>query len=108
MNVASFYRFVDIDESSSIRASLQAMCDGEGLLGTILVANEGVNGTLAGSRRSVETVLDWLAESLKLTEPIEARWTVATRAPFRRMRVRLKNEIVSTFPRMSRTSRSFR
>jgi UPF0176 protein len=65
------------------------------LLGTILLAEEGVNGTLAGSREAVEAVLAWLSDTLALEEPIEARWTEAAAAPFRRMRVRSKKEIVT-------------
>jgi UPF0176 protein len=65
------------------------------LLGTILVASEGVNGTLAGSGDAVQAVFTWLEDTLGLGNSIEARWTDAGEAPFRRMRVRLKNEIVT-------------
>lgn len=78
-----------------LAVSLQPLCDERGLLGTILVAREGVNGTLAGSGKAVETVFAWLEDALKLEVPIEGRWTDAADAPFRRMRVRLKKEIVT-------------
>ncbi|MFQ5982628.1 MAG: rhodanese-related sulfurtransferase [Woeseiaceae bacterium] len=95
MKVVSFYRFLDVDDPQALRDALQALCEEKGLLGTILVADEGVNGTLAGSGEAVQAVLAWLAETLLLADPIEARWTEATEAPFRRMRVRLKKEIVT-------------
>jgi UPF0176 protein len=95
MNVLSFYRFTDVDEPAELRTSLQSLCEKECLLGTILVAEEGVNGTLAGDARSIRAVLSWLESRLALAEPIEGRWTEAAEAPFRRMRVRLKKEIVA-------------
>lgn len=95
MNIVSFYRFLDVGEPKSIVESLQSLCDEQGLLGTILVASEGVNGTLAGSREALETVFAWLERTFALDAPIEARWTEAGEAPFRRMRARLKKEIVT-------------
>ena len=65
------------------------------MLGTILVAGEGFNGTIAGSEASIHTVFAWIADRLALVDPIEARWTEAAEAPFRRMRVRRKKEIVT-------------
>ena len=95
MKVVSFYRFLDLEDAKGKGETLQALCDQHGLLGTILVADEGVNGTIAGSCESIESVLAWLENTLPLSEPIEARWTDAGEAPFRRMRVRLKKEIVT-------------
>ncbi len=95
MKVVSFYRFLDLEDLKELRSSLQSLCDEKGLLGTILLAEEGVNGTLAGSREAVAAVLAWLSDTLALEEPIEARWTEAAEAPFRRMRVRSKKEIVT-------------
>jgi UPF0176 protein len=95
VNVAAFYRFTDVAYPGELRTELQALCDESQLLGTILVASEGVNGTLAGSRKAIETVLAWLADKLALDVAIDARWTESAEAPFRRMRVREKNEIVT-------------
>ena len=95
MKVASFYRFLDMRDAAAFRDELQLLCDEEGLLGTILVAGEGFNGTIAGSERSIRNVIDWVERRLDLASPIEARWTDVTEAPFRRMRVRAKKEIVT-------------
>ncbi len=95
MKVVSFYRFLDIEEPKRLRDELQSLCDAEGLLGTILVATEGFNGTLAGTEASVLSVFDWLRERAGIGEQLDARWTEADEAPFRRMRVRLKKEIVT-------------
>jgi UPF0176 protein len=95
VNVASFYRFTDVSDPDKLRGRLQVLCESNDLLGTVLVANEGVNGTVAGSEKAVQSVLDWLQDSLSLAEPIEGRWAEADEAPFRRMRVKVKREIVT-------------
>ncbi len=94
MHVVSFYRFLDLEGPNTLRSALQSRCEENNLLGTILIAEEGVNGTLAGSQEAVDAVLAWLNKTLDLQSPIDARWTEAEEAPFRRMRVRLKKEIV--------------
>jgi len=95
MNVVSFYRFMDIECPETVCADLQALCGRQQLLGTVLVAREGFNGTLAGEAAAVQNVFDWLGRHLSVDEPLQARWTEASTAPFRRMRVRVKNEIVT-------------
>jgi UPF0176 protein len=95
MNVVSFYRFVDIGDPAALCSELQPFCRQRGLLGTILVAGEGVNGTLVGQGAAVQAVLDRLQALLGLDVPIEARWTDAVTAPLRRLKVRHKTEIVA-------------
>lgn len=95
MKVVSFYRFLDLERPQQFRDELQAVCKEQRLLGTILVASEGFNGTVAGSEDSVRTVFSWIEKFVSLPESIEGRWTEAEEAPFRRMRVRLKKEIVT-------------
>ena len=94
-DVASFYRFTDLDDPADLRDLLQAQCEQHELLGIVLLAGEGVNGTLAGRGDAIQAVLDWLGERLSLDQPLDARWSVANEAPFRRMRVRTKKEIVT-------------
>jgi len=94
MKVAAFYRFLDLDDSAALRDALQAECERQGLLGTILVAGEGINGTVAGDADAIRRVFAWIERRLDLESPIEARWSDAAEAPFRRMRVRPKKEIV--------------
>lgn len=95
MNVVSFYRFTAIDDPVNICDELLRHCANYGLAGTILVANEGVNGTLAGEKDALETILGWLETELALSEPIDGRWTEADEPPFQRMRVKVKHEIVA-------------
>jgi UPF0176 protein len=95
MNVASFYRFLDLADPDAFRAALLERCRAAGLLGTVLVAREGVNGTLAGSEAELRNVLRWIGDRLGLNGPVEARWTSSEEAPFRKLRVRRKPEIVT-------------
>ena len=60
MKVVSFYRFLDISDLQEFRSELQTLCVEQNLLGTILVANEGFNGRIAGSDQSVRQVFSWL------------------------------------------------
>ena len=66
MNVVSFYRFTEVDDPAAVRGSLQALCKRHGLLGTILVAEEGVNGTLAGEGDVIRAVLHRIEKRLSL------------------------------------------
>ncbi len=95
MKVVSFYRFTNVNNPAQLRANLHALCEAHNLLGTILVAGEGVNGTLAGNDAALQTIFRWLQNELVLADPIEGRWTEAEEAPFQRMRVVLKKEIVA-------------
>lgn len=95
MKVVSLYRFLDLKDPESFRDQLKTLCDEQGLLGTMLVATEGFNGTLAGSEAAVRTVMNWIRGQLDIAEELDARWTEAGAAPFRKMRVKVKNEIVT-------------
>ena len=95
MKVVSFYRFLDLDAGQEFSSALQSVCDEHRLLGTILVAAEGFNGSITGSEESIRSVFAWIESHLSLSEPIEGRWNDVSDAPFRRMRVRLKKEIVT-------------
>lgn len=95
MRVASFYRFLDLGDVETFRQELQALCEQQKVLGTILVAAEGFNGTIAGAEDAILAVFGWIEQRLSLDEPVEARWTDSGEAPFRRMRVRAKKEIVT-------------
>ena len=92
--VASFYRFAELRDPGTRRASLLRVCEEASLKGTILLASEGVNGSIAGSKRAICTVLEHLRRWPGF-ETLEPRWSTAAQVPFRRLKVRLKNEIVS-------------
>jgi UPF0176 protein len=95
MKVVSLYRFLDLKDPDAFRDQLKALCEEQGLLGTVLVAEEGFNGTLAGSEKSIRVVMNWIREHFGIAEELDARWTDASVAPFRKMRVKVKSEIVA-------------
>jgi UPF0176 protein len=95
MKVVSFYHFFDLPDPHAFRDELQSLCEKLGLLGTILVATEGFNGTVAGEADDVEQLFDWLRQRSGVSQDLDARWTEAAAAPFRRMRVKVKKEIVT-------------
>lgn len=95
MNVVSFYRFADVAHPEKLAADLQRLCESLALLGTVLVAGEGINGTLAGDASSIRRVLLFAGEALGQDAPLDGRWTHAAGAPFRRLRIRIKPEIVA-------------
>ncbi len=95
MKVAAFYRFLDLESPEAFRDTLAERCDKEGLLGTVLVAKEGFNGTLAGDELAILRVFEWVEQALNLATPLEPRWSDSAEAPFRRMRVKVKKEIVT-------------
>lgn len=92
--VAAFYRFARLHDFQALQAPLQQLCLDQDLLGTILLAAEGVNGTIAGRRQGVEQVLEWLRADPRLAD-LDAKISWAGEQPFHRMKVRLKKEIVS-------------
>jgi UPF0176 protein len=92
--VAAFYRFADLPDYEALRGPLQQRCEDLGLLGTILLAREGINGTVAGPERGVRRLIERLREDPRLAA-LEAKYSWASEAPFYRMKVRLKREIVS-------------
>lgn len=92
--VAAFYHFADLEDYESLRAPLLQSCEDLGLLGTILLAAEGINGTVAGPERGVQRLLERLRADPRLAG-LKAKFSRAQEPPFYRMKVRLKKEIVS-------------
>ncbi|MEO1246625.1 MAG: rhodanese-related sulfurtransferase [Pseudomonadota bacterium] len=95
MKVAAFYRFLDLRDPQGFRDELDARCRPLDLLGTVLIANEGINGTLAGEETALRALLDYIEQRLELDHALDVRWTDSGTAPFRRLRVKLKKEIVT-------------
>lgn len=91
---AAFYHFATLPDFAQMRASLKALCDERNVTGTILLAAEGVNGTIAGQPEDVRAVLDFLRADPRLAA-LEHKESPATHDTFHRMKVRLKREIVT-------------
>ena len=92
--VAALYKFVRMEELAEKQAALQQLCDAEHVRGTLLLAPEGVNGTIAGPDDGVAAVLGHLRGFPGL-EALAPKFSRAAEQPFYRMKVRLKREIVT-------------
>ena len=94
--VAALYQFVELPDYRTIRAPLLDICMSHGLRGTLLVAEEGINGTIAGTREGIDAVKRWL-EADRRFDRLEYKESLmdAEGVPFYRMKVKLKKEIVT-------------
>ena len=92
--VAALYKFVSLPDYHEIREPLLEVCIQAGVKGTLLLANEGVNGTIAGSRQGIDTVLNYLRADSRLAN-LSHKESFDTSQPFYRMKVKLKKEIVT-------------
>lgn len=92
--IASFYKFVHLPDYRALKAPLREQCRNGGLRGTILLAEEGINGAIAGRRDAVEHVMDILRRDPRLAD-LEIKTSFHHEIPFQRMKVRLKREIVA-------------
>ncbi|PSN11743.1 hypothetical protein C7293_23105 [filamentous cyanobacterium CCT1] len=92
--IATFYKFVPLSEPASLRVELLERCLGWGLRGTILLASEGLNATVAGDRQGIDQLLAWLHQHAEIG-PFTYQESTAEQAPFERMKVKLKREIVT-------------
>ncbi|PHJ66273.1 hypothetical protein VF14_32345 [Nostoc linckia z18] len=92
--VATLYKFVKLPDFAEKREPLLSYCQGQGIKGTILLAEEGINGTIAGSRQAIDSVLWFLRSDPRLAD-LEHKESYTETPPFERMKVRLKQEIVT-------------
>lgn len=92
--VAALYQFVRLDDCAALRAPLQERCDELGITGTLLLAQEGINGTIAGTRSGIDNILAYLRSDPRLAD-LPHKESTADHAPFYRMKVKLKKEIVT-------------
>ena len=91
---AALYKFVELPDHAALQAPLLAICDAHGIKGTLLLAAEGINGTIAGLPDDVHAVLAYLRNDPRLAT-LEHKESWASAMPFYRMKVRLKKEIVT-------------
>jgi UPF0176 protein len=92
--VAALYRFARFDDPAALKGPLLALCEAQAIRGTLLLAREGINGTIAGSAQGIARVLDHI-RALPGCADLDVKFSSAETMPFGRMKVRLKREIVS-------------
>ena len=92
--VAALYRFAPIADCAGLRADLARLCAAQKVKGTLLIAPEGINGTIAGSDSALAAVVDHI-RALPHCRETEVKYARAAAMPFHRMKVRIKREIVT-------------
>ena len=92
--VCALYKFVTLDDYPALRQPLQDLMESQHLRGTLLLAQEGINGTIAGSRADIDLLLGWLKADPRLAD-LDHKESYTDTPPFNRAKVKLKKEIVT-------------
>jgi UPF0176 protein len=96
--VAAFYQFAALPDFRQLREPLRAVCADLELKGSVLLAHEGINGTLAGSARVIDALVAELRDGALFAgrlDKLELKFSHASAMPFARLKIRLKKEIVT-------------
>jgi UPF0176 protein len=91
--VATFYHFADLADYVSMRPAITDFCNSHELKGVILLAREGINSTIAGSREGIDALLSYLRSDSRF-QGLEHKETYCDVMPYNKLRVRLKKELV--------------
>lgn len=92
--VAALYQFVTLEDYVALREPLRAFMCACDIKGTLLLAEEGINGTVSGSREAIDALLAWLKRDARF-EGLEHKESLCAEHPFYRTKVKLKKEIVT-------------
>ena len=92
--VCALYKFTALDDYRELREPLIRVMHDNQVRGTLLLASEGINGTVAASREAIDTLLAWLRNDPRLAD-IDCKESFTDGLPFKRTRVKLKKEIVT-------------
>ncbi len=98
LKVAALYQFVSLPDFRELREPLRALCEAHAIRGTILLAQEGINGTIAGTDDAIDALIEELRNGALFggrLDNLELKYSTAPAMPFQRMKVRLKKEIVT-------------
>lgn len=94
IRIAALYQFTRFDDLELLRAALARVCSARGVKGTLLLAREGINGTIAGTDEAIGEILAQI-RALPGCAGLDVKESRAATLPFHRMKVRLKREIVT-------------
>lgn len=92
--IAAFYRFVRVSAPKALQQEMLSLFRESDLLGTMLIAEEGINGTMAASEATIDRLLATLSERVGLDRS-EVKFSSSEEAPFRRLKFKVKNEIIT-------------
>ena len=94
----AFYHFVTLDKKNNIQEHVYNFCEANNIKGTILLADEGINGTISGKEKNIRDFLIFIKKEGLFNgvfSKLEHKESWASKNPFYRMKVRLKKEIVA-------------
>ncbi|MEI8026559.1 MAG: rhodanese-like domain-containing protein [Pseudomonadota bacterium] len=94
MEIISFYKFLTLSHLEDVKAELLEICQRNQISGSILIAPEGINGTISGRGEDISRVTDYFQNSA-IFSPMEFKKSLHETKPFRRMLVRIKKEIIT-------------
>ena len=92
--ICALYKFTRLDDFESIQLPLKTYLDSLSIRGTLLLAREGINGTISGSKGNLEKVLNYLQSDSRFMG-LEFKYSYSNKAPFKRLKIKLKKEIVT-------------
>lgn len=92
--VVTFYKFVTVEDCDQLQTHLKALCAEHDIYGTILIATEGINSTIAGTRAGIDAILGFLHTDSRFADLI-TKESYTDSIPFERMKVKVKSEIVT-------------
>jgi UPF0176 protein len=92
--VCALYKFITLDHYEALQQPLKSVMEEHHIKGTLLLAKEGINGTVAGTRSAIDTLLEWLRQDGHIGD-ITYKESYDTTTPFYRTKVKLKKEIVT-------------
>lgn len=93
--LAALYAFVRVDDPSELECSLRALLTKHVILGNLIVANEGINGTIAGKSEDIRITIAELEKDVRFAGSLEVKYSEAQCQPFYRLRLHIKPEIVT-------------
>jgi len=92
--VATLYKFIEIDDLLALQDQLYTICNKNNVMGTILIADEGLNGTISARPKDLEKALAGIQYDNRFSD-VDIKYSSTDKQPFHKMRVRLKKEIVT-------------
>jgi UPF0176 protein len=92
--VSAFYKFVQIENLAELKRQLLEQAQRLGVMGTFLLAPEGINATISGEAQSLRELLSWLRSDPRFQD-LETKESQASQHPFQRLKVKIKSEIVT-------------
>ena len=92
--ITAFYKFIAIEDCAALREQVRAACVAHAIKGSVLIAPEGINATVSGSDAGITAFLAWLRSDPRFAELV-SKESFADNSPFKRLKVRLKREIVT-------------